>query len=86
MISCQQGFSIAIMAESTKGHNFAILGPTEKKNMSSLNFCIDATYKISRFYTNLFPRYSSKHLIFTEKGGITQTKFNALRLKANQHI
>ena len=29
--SCQQGLSIAIMAESKKGHNIAILGPTEKK-------------------------------------------------------
>ena len=26
-----QGFSIAIVAESKKGHNFATLGPTEKK-------------------------------------------------------
>ena len=39
--------SIAIMAESKKGHNFAILGLTEKKNMGSLIFCTDATYKIS---------------------------------------
>ena len=31
------------MAESKKGHNFAIQGPT-KKNMCSLIFCADATY------------------------------------------
>ena len=36
------------MTESKKGHNFAIQGPTEKKkNMCSLIFCTDATYKIS---------------------------------------
>ena len=33
------------MTESKKGHNFAIQGPTEKKN--SLIFCTDAIYKIS---------------------------------------
>ena len=38
--------SVAIMAESKNGHNFAILGPTEK-NMGSLIFCTDAIYKIS---------------------------------------
>ena len=37
--SCLQGFSIAIMAESKKGHNSAILGPT-KKNMHSLIFIL----------------------------------------------
>ena len=47
-ISCRQGFSIAIMTESKKGHNFVIQGPTEK-NMCSLIFCTDATYKISSF-------------------------------------
>ena len=36
------------MAESKKGHNFAIKGPTEKKeNMCLLIFCTDARYKIS---------------------------------------
>ena len=35
------------MTESKKGHNFAIQGPTEKKNTCSLIFCTDATYKIS---------------------------------------
>ena len=35
------------MTESKKGHNFAKEGPTEKKNTSSLIFCIDAIYKIS---------------------------------------
>ena len=40
--------STAIMAESEKGHNFAILGPTEKKNKYGFAyFCTDATYKIS---------------------------------------
>ena len=39
--------SIVLMAESKKGHNFVILGPTEKKNTGSLIFCTDATYKIS---------------------------------------
>ena len=34
------------MAESKKGHNFAIEGLT-KKNKYSLIFCTDATYKIS---------------------------------------
>ena len=38
-------FSIAVMAESKKGHNFAILGPN-KKNTRSLMFCTDATYKL----------------------------------------
>ena len=38
--------SIAVMAESKKGHNFAKLGPTEK-NMGTLIFCTDTTYKIS---------------------------------------
>ena len=36
--------SIAVMAESKKGHNFAILGPTEK-NTGSLIFCTDAPIK-----------------------------------------
>ena len=38
------------MAESKKGHNFAIQGPTKKKkkkNMCSLIFGTDAIYKIS---------------------------------------
>ena len=35
------------MTESKKGHNFAIQGPTEKKNTCALNFCTDVTYKIS---------------------------------------
>ena len=35
------------MAESKKGHNFAIQGPTKKKKKGSLIFCTDATYKIS---------------------------------------
>ena len=41
--------SIAKMAESKKGHNFAILGPTEKKNEygPSLIFCTDATHTFS---------------------------------------
>ena len=36
---CPQGFSIAIMAESKKGRNFAIIGPTEK-NTRSLIFVL----------------------------------------------
>ena len=40
--------SIAIMAESKKGHKFVILGQTEKKNTGLLIFRIDAIYKISR--------------------------------------
>ena len=47
-ISCPQERamnSITIMAESKKGHNFVIQGPTEK-NMGSLIFCTDAIYKI----------------------------------------
>ena len=32
--------SIAIMAESKKGHNFAILGPTEKKVRVRLYFVL----------------------------------------------
>ena len=35
------------MAESKKRHNFAIQGPTEKKNTFSLSFYTDAIYKIS---------------------------------------
>ena len=65
------------------GNNFAILGPT-KKNMRSLIFCTDVAYKISRFYTNWFPRFS-RHLIFTKRG-ITLAIFDALRLKVYQHI
>ena len=75
---CQIGFSIAIRAESKKGQNFAILGPMDKKNTSSLMFCTDATYKISRFYTNWFPRYS-RHLIFIKRR-ITLAIFDALHL------
>ena len=45
--SVSEGFpSYSFMAESKKGHNFAIQGPTEKK-MFSLIFCTDATNKIS---------------------------------------
>ena len=65
------------------GHTFAILGPTEK-NVHSLLFCTDATYKISRFYTNWFTNYSM-HLIFTKRG-MTLAIFDALRPKVNQHI
>ena len=71
------------MAESKKGHNFAIQGPTEK-NTRSLIFCSDATYKISRFYTNWFPRYS-KHLILSKRE-VALAIFDALRLKVNRHI
>ena len=35
------------MTESKKGHNFAVQGPTEKKNTCWLIFCTDAIYKIS---------------------------------------
>ena len=35
------------VAESKRGHNFAIKGPTEKKICVCLFFCTDATYKIS---------------------------------------
>ena len=73
------------MTVSKKGHNFAILSPTEKKKIRvRLFFCTDATYKISRFYTNRFPRYSG-HLIFTKRE-ITLAILDALRLKVNQHI
>ena len=71
------------MAESKKEHNIDIVGPTEKETHSLL-FCTDATYTISRFYTNWFPRYS-RHLIFIKRG-ITQAIFDALRLKVNQHL
>ena len=37
-ILCWKGFSIVLMAESKKGHNFAIQGPT-KKNTFRL-FCV----------------------------------------------
>ena len=37
-----KGLSIAIMAESEKGHNFAILDPTKTKKYA-LIFCTDAT-------------------------------------------
>ena len=37
---------LVFMAESKKGHNFAIQGPTKKKTCS-LIFCTDAIYKIS---------------------------------------
>ena len=37
------------MAESKKGHNFAIQGPTEKKNTCSLIFCTDAIYRTFKF-------------------------------------
>ena len=33
------------MTEPKKGHNFAIQGPTEKKNTCSLIFCTDAILK-----------------------------------------
>ena len=72
------------MAESKKGHNFAILEPAEEKIPIHLFFVPDATYKISRFYTNWFPRYNM-HLIFTKRG-ITLAIFDALRLQVNQHI
>ena len=71
------------MAESKKGHNFAIQGPTAK-NTRSLIFCTDSTYKISSFYTNWFRRYS-RHLIVTKRG-VTLAIFDALRLKVNKHI
>ena len=60
------------MAESKKGHNFAILGPTEKKVRVCLFylfiyfFFADATDKISRSYTILFPTYN-RHVI-SQKG------------------
>ena len=53
-------------------------------NTRLLTFCTDAIYKISRFFTNWFPRYS-RHLIFTKRG-ITLSIFDALSLKINQHI
>ena len=80
---CNISCSIPMMAESKKGQNFAILGPTEK-NIHSLIFCTDATYNISRFYTNWFLRYI-RHFIFTKRG-ITPAAFDALCLKFNLHI
>ena len=41
---CKREVTIAIMAESKKGHNFAIIGPTEKKNMGSLIFFVLMLY------------------------------------------
>ena len=67
------------MAESKKGHFFARQGPTEKKIRVRLFFVLMLHIKISRFYSNWFPKYS-RHLIFTKRG-ITLAIFNALRLK-----
>ena len=75
--------SIAIMAESKKGHNFAILGPKEK-NMGLLIFCTAAIYKISSSWLKQFSRYS-RHFIFSKRG-ITLAIFDALPIKVNQHI
>ena len=44
------GGATALMAQNRqRGHNFAKLGLTAKKNMCLLIFCTDATYKISIF-------------------------------------
>ena len=76
------------MAESKKVHNFAIQGRTEKKNMCSLIFCTDATYKIQ------VPSSSSSLVLqpttllywYSRKRGITQSMFHEIRSKVNQVI
>ena len=86
-ISCQQGFTIAIMAQSKKGHNFAILGPTEKIRVRLffvLMLHINIQGSTHFGFTDWFPRYI-KHLIFTKRR-ITLAIFDALRLEVNQHI
>ena len=47
--------------ELTKGHNFAKLGPTEK-NMCSLIFCTDATYKISSSLLKMFSSFTTNKM------------------------
>ena len=71
------------MAESKKGHNFAILGPTEK-NTGSLFFVLMQHIHFQDPNSLEFCRYR-RHLIFT-KSGITLAIFDALPLKVNQHI
>ena len=39
-ISCNKVFSIAMMAESKKGHNFAVLGSTKNKIRIRLFFVL----------------------------------------------
>ena len=59
------------MAESKKGHNFAIQGLTEKKNKFSLIFCTDATYKISSSYLKWFSSFATNNiaiLVESKKG------------------
>ena len=47
------------MTESKKGHNFAIQGPTVKKNTCSLIFCTDAIYKISSSWLKRFSSFTT---------------------------
>ena len=59
------------MTESKKGHNFAIQGPTEKKNMCSLIFCTDATYQISSSKLKPFSSFTTNNnaiLVKSKKG------------------
>ena len=52
------------MAESKKGHNFAIQGPTEIKNTYAFIFCIDATYKISISLLKRFSSFTTNKLLY----------------------
>ena len=59
------------MTESKKGQNFAIQGPTEKKNTCSLIFCTDATYKISSSSLKPFSSFTTNNnaiLVESKKG------------------
>ena len=59
------------MTESKKGQNFAIQGPTEKKNTYSLIFGTDATYKISITQLKQFSSFTTNSnaiLIESKKG------------------
>ena len=83
------------MTESKRGHNFAIQGSTEKKNMYSLIFCTDATYKISSSYLKPFSSFTTTNnaiLVKSKKGhnlvniSITPQIFYGIHSKINQVI
>ena len=59
------------MAESKKGHNFVIQGPTKKKICVRLFFCTDATYKISSSWLKPFSSFTTNNnaiLVKSKKG------------------
>ena len=77
------------MTESKKGHNFAIQGPTEKKNNTcSLTFVLmlHIKFQVPSSSGSLVLQPTTMLYWQSRKRGITQSIFYGIRSKVNQVI